>query len=426
MSFSTLLFTEKGRALQAKALAGVPLQFTHISMGSGSLDGQSPVTLVSLIDPKVTLNIAEIKRDSNYATVKGNFSNADISTGFYWREIGVFAQDPDKGEILYCYGNAGSLAEYIPPQSSEIIEKVVGISVIVGDATAVSARINETLVYATKADIIAIDEDIALHTKEGSGYGVVSGLTVAAQAIPNMTVKVAAGIIYNYNGVRLEMAENNALAINAANSTYPRIDVVYVSEAGVLEYQAGVPVANPTPAIPPQNALVLAYIHVAANATAISTANITDARTMKYTNNNLIPKANIANNLLSDNANLVLGAPQGKVLKTMIDTTNDNLAVQTFAPTIASNFNAPINNMTKYGKIIVFNLALTTVNTITTDVTIATFPFAPDNRYDFNAFIDGVRYDALLLFGTTDLKTNAWGSIAAGKTVWISGTYIVN
>ena len=153
MSFSTILFTEKGRALQAKALAGAALNFTKIAMGSGSLGGQNQITLTKLIEPKVILNISDIRRNTNYAEIKGTFTNQDISTGFYWREIGLFAQDPDIGEILYCYGNAGTLAEYIPPQSSEIIEKVVNLTAIVGDAANVTATINESLVFATKADV---------------------------------------------------------------------------------------------------------------------------------------------------------------------------------------------------------------------------------------------------------------------------------
>ena len=42
-----------------------------------------------------------------------------------------------------------------------------------------------------------------------------------------------------------------------------------------------------------------------------------------------IEKALVANNLLSDNVNHILAAPQGKVLKGLIDTTNDNLAYLT-------------------------------------------------------------------------------------------------
>ncbi|WOO34959.1 hypothetical protein R2R35_14250 [Anaerocolumna sp. AGMB13020] len=154
MSFSTILFTEKGRALQSKVLAGAALNFTRIGMGSGSLGGQSQIALNNLIDQKVSLNVTQVSKSGSYAVVEGNFRNADISTGFYWRELGIFAQDPDIGEILYCYGNAGSLAEYIPPQSSEIVEKVVGLSVIVGD-TANVTLLTDSTAFATKAEVKA-------------------------------------------------------------------------------------------------------------------------------------------------------------------------------------------------------------------------------------------------------------------------------
>lgn len=152
MSFSKVLFTEKGRALQAKSVAGAALHFTKISMGSGSLGSQSQITLNGLIEPKVTIPILGIERNINYATIKGIFDNQSISTGFYWRELGVFAEDPNIGEILYCYGNAGALAEYIPSQSSQIIEKTISIPVIVGDAVNVTAQL-DPLGYATKAEV---------------------------------------------------------------------------------------------------------------------------------------------------------------------------------------------------------------------------------------------------------------------------------
>lgn len=167
MSFSTILFTEKGRALQAKAQSGTTLTFTKIAMGSGSLSGQNQITLNNLIDSKVNISISEIKRNLNYATIKGIFNNSDIITGFYWREIGIFANDPDLGEILYCYGNAGALAEYIPPSSSEIMEKVVSVSVIIGDATTVTASINQSLVYASIEDLDSLRNDLSIFQTAG-------------------------------------------------------------------------------------------------------------------------------------------------------------------------------------------------------------------------------------------------------------------
>lgn len=160
MSFGTILFTEKGRALQAKATAGTALVFTKIAMGSGYLNGQSQITLTNLIDTKVTVSISEVKRNGQQATIKGNFTNANEAVGFYWREIGLFATDPDLGEILYCYGNAGVLAEYIPPESSSLIEKVISIVAVVGDAANVSAVIDSS-VFASKADIVDINSQMA-------------------------------------------------------------------------------------------------------------------------------------------------------------------------------------------------------------------------------------------------------------------------
>jgi len=204
MSFSTLLFTEKGRALQAKALAGINLNFTSIAMGSGSLGTASQITLTALIEPKVTLSIAEIKRDSNYASIKGNFSNADISTGFYWREIGIFAQDPDLGEILYCYGNAGTLAEYITPQTSGIIEKVVGISVIIGNVTNISANINETLVFATKDDIKVLENKAATQNFQTAG-GTANAITLTEVVLANGNSKT---FIVSYSNNRSDTTIN--------------------------------------------------------------------------------------------------------------------------------------------------------------------------------------------------------------------------
>jgi hypothetical protein len=60
------------------------------------------------------------------------FDNSELEETFEWREIGIYADDPDLGEILYAYTNAGddygivpayggaTLAEYEP----EIITKI--------------------------------------------------------------------------------------------------------------------------------------------------------------------------------------------------------------------------------------------------------------------------------------------------------------
>ncbi|THD15383.1 hypothetical protein CI793_13535 [Anoxybacillus ayderensis] len=150
-AFGGLIMTNRGRVLQTKAQTGVQLTFTRIALGDGSLSGQSILELNQLINEKKSVSITKLKTQPDGKAVVGAvLSNQDITTGFYWREIGVFAQDPDIGEILYCYGNAGSAAEYIPAGGgSDIIEKNIDIITIVGNASSVSATINQSLVLET-------------------------------------------------------------------------------------------------------------------------------------------------------------------------------------------------------------------------------------------------------------------------------------
>lgn len=157
MSFTAPRFTDEGKALQAKAQAGTALKFTKMQLGDGELGSQAIAAMTGLINPLITVGISGVKAGNNYATVKSNFSNSKLTTGFYWREIGVFAENPEKpndrnSDILYCYANAGSLAEYIPAAGSEIIEKIISIPCIIGDAENVSAEI-ESGIYATKYEL---------------------------------------------------------------------------------------------------------------------------------------------------------------------------------------------------------------------------------------------------------------------------------
>ena len=64
---------------------------------------------------------AAVKQRTDYVEVNAKFSNAGLSAGFYWREVGIFCADPDNPndrskDILYCYQNAYDTADYIAPQ----------------------------------------------------------------------------------------------------------------------------------------------------------------------------------------------------------------------------------------------------------------------------------------------------------------------
>lgn len=167
-SFGGMVLTNRGRNLLAKAQAGIQLNFTRIAVGDGNLVGSSIVDLNALIHQVKSLNITKLKTMTGGKAVVGAvLSNQDITSGFYFREIGVFAQDPDVGEILYCYANCGATAEYIPAGGGpDIIEKSFDIITVIGNASNVTATIDSSLIYASAQALTTHENNDAIHVKK--------------------------------------------------------------------------------------------------------------------------------------------------------------------------------------------------------------------------------------------------------------------
>lgn len=165
-SFGAKGLTNKGRVLQAKAQAGVQLKYTKYVLGDAQLGGQSITTLTGVISPKKTVDVTRLKMTPpNQATVGFVLSNQDVTTGFYFRELGLYALDPDEGEILYWYANAGDTADYIPPTNTgDVISKTIDMLVYVGTASNVTLTIDQNLAYVTHDELAAalegLDPDI--------------------------------------------------------------------------------------------------------------------------------------------------------------------------------------------------------------------------------------------------------------------------
>jgi hypothetical protein len=146
-----MVFTTQGLRLLAKVQAGASLAFTRVAVGDGYLEiGQSEEALTALIDQKMSLSITSIVVVDPQATICAVLSNVGLGTGFYWREIGVFATDPDLGEILYGYDNAGDEMIFVPPASSSSFTAVCNVAVLISNASSVTATINP---YITPASI---------------------------------------------------------------------------------------------------------------------------------------------------------------------------------------------------------------------------------------------------------------------------------
>ena len=147
-AFPKMTLTNAGQALQTKVLAGATLTFTRIALGDGQLNGQPIAPLTALISQKATVEVDSVRVvNTTTAQAAGFFSNVDVSSGFWWRETGLFAQDPDAGEILYGYTNAGDAGDYIPTVEDTRIEKYIYCSIAVANADTVNITIPSSDTY---------------------------------------------------------------------------------------------------------------------------------------------------------------------------------------------------------------------------------------------------------------------------------------
>lgn len=153
--------TAVGQNLIAKVSSReLPLKFTSVKMGSGALGSRTVIALTALIESKLSLDIAETLKRSGTGrwNVTAVYNNSMIQTGFYFREWGIFAQDPDsQGEVLVFYANSGDSADFIPAfdgtgsTTASYIEERLICAVAVGNATVTAVLSSEQ--YASYDDL---------------------------------------------------------------------------------------------------------------------------------------------------------------------------------------------------------------------------------------------------------------------------------
>lgn len=128
--FDGVRLTRKGINLLAKCQLGQKLEISKAVVGDGELKGVSIDGLDHILHPvDAPVNIIgnRIIGDGS-AAIEVRVQSGN--TAFYFREIGIIANDPDDGEILYAYANAGEYADYIPSEGKGIINDITLITQI--------------------------------------------------------------------------------------------------------------------------------------------------------------------------------------------------------------------------------------------------------------------------------------------------------
>ena len=153
MATLTTIVTDKGLALQNKQVNGADLTLTKVLAGSGSVPMFDLRTQTEVKDFKQVLIIENITQDTteHSYTVLVRLDNQYLDEGYNLRQIGIFADDPDEGEILF------ALAQL---DEDKAIESAA-------DAPGYTLQVNFVFQNNNEANIVVNYDDTKLITREG-------------------------------------------------------------------------------------------------------------------------------------------------------------------------------------------------------------------------------------------------------------------
>ena len=189
-NWNGLQLTNKGIALQAKVQAGTQLHITKLKLGSGVVPSGTDIkTLTDLIDPEQNLGIGGKEAVDDYCKISSTISNTGLDAGYYVRELGVFAQDPDDGEILYMYTTDGA-PDYLPAGGgSTVISQEFSVMIAVDDTDNIVVDIDP----AALATMGYVQLQIQEHNTDTTAHADFTGATAEAAGERGMVPAPAAG-----------------------------------------------------------------------------------------------------------------------------------------------------------------------------------------------------------------------------------------
>lgn len=119
--WANAVITDKGLALQSKLIEGITLGITRAVTAAGYvtpglLNKQTDVT-----SPKQTLKFKTISYpEPGKSAVPVVLTNDDVTAGYTATQVGIYATDPDEGEILYFIAQAESGHGTVIPSKTEM------------------------------------------------------------------------------------------------------------------------------------------------------------------------------------------------------------------------------------------------------------------------------------------------------------------
>lgn len=182
--------TEKGSQLQAKVTAGAPLVFTKVKIGDGQETADNLTTLTDLVSPKIELGISSTSIGTDFCKITSILSSSSVTTGFYAREWGLFAQDPVEGEILYMIA-LDSTPDWVP-SGSDI--STLAITYTMNVITSGGLNPTVTIDPAGLVTVSMLESALATHNKATDAHADIRALIAKTVSDHNLATNTHADI----------------------------------------------------------------------------------------------------------------------------------------------------------------------------------------------------------------------------------------
>lgn len=205
-----------------------PLIFTRIALGDGTLtESENIESLTALKHPMAQNSVQAINsRGNGEIDVVATISNSSVTSGFYARELGVFAKVGDTGtEKLFAYTNAGAQASYTPAGTS-LDEKLITVTFYIGNDVNVQINLNSQL-YITQAALDA--HNLATNAHQDAFN----------KKLDVTSSQYAKAIAKHNQGLQVTKGDNSQEVINFITSNYSDSDINKVLNLGTLKSLLG-------------------------------------------------------------------------------------------------------------------------------------------------------------------------------------------
>lgn len=162
--FKEAVLTQKGIALLAKVQAsGAKIELTKAVSGDGVYSISEDLTArTSLKSQKQKFKLAAVKRQNETNVfikflITNKQDSGNLASGYYIKEVGIYAKDPDEGEILYAIAIANENQWDYLPAYNDLLPSTITINFLIEVSNANSVVIKMEAPKQVNTIILADD-----------------------------------------------------------------------------------------------------------------------------------------------------------------------------------------------------------------------------------------------------------------------------